>query len=68
MLHRLHSLTPEQIHQFHWLPPSCVYGRILEGKDFTTLASSRQQEVVTVFLAARKSAAGRCISEEADPG
>lgn len=56
-------LTPEQIDQFHWLPPSCAYRRISEGKTLP-----RWHHLVTgsrdSILAARKSAAGRCISEE----
>lgn len=57
------QLTPHQIHQFHWLPPSCAYRRISEGKDLP-----RWHHLVTgnrdSILKARKSAAGRCISEE----
>ncbi|AXI01609.1 YcgN family cysteine cluster protein [Aquirhabdus parva] len=56
------QLTPERVPQLNWLPPSCAYRRLDEGKALpkwhpliTGNANSVRQ--------ARKSAAGRCISE-----
>lgn len=41
-------LTPEQAHQFHWLPRTCAYRLIAEGKplyDWHPLISGRAESV-----------------------
>jgi len=46
----------------HWLPPSCAYRRLKEGKKLPSwhyLNTGTRQSVIK----AKKSAAGRCISE-----
>lgn len=56
------QLTPEKLQRIHWLPSSCAYRRIKEGKDLPTwhyLKSGNRQSVIS----ARKSVAGRCLSE-----
>ena len=61
------QLTPEKLDQIHWLPGSCAYRRINEGKSLPAwhhLITGSRHNVVK----ARKSAAGRCISElDVDP-
>ncbi len=56
------QLTPEKLKRIEWLPSSCAYQRLKEGKGLPKwhylLTGSRQS-----ILQARKSAAGRCISE-----
>ena len=56
------QLTPERVPQLTWLPPSCAYRRLDEGK-----ALPRWHPLITgdanSVRKARKSAAGRCISE-----
>lgn len=56
------QLTPEKLGQIGWLPPSCAYRRLNEGKDLPAWhhlnTGSRE-----AMIKARKSAAGRCISE-----
>ena len=56
------QLTPEKLANIHWLPPSCAYRRLNEGKNLPTwhylITGTR-----TSVIKARKSAAGRCISE-----
>jgi uncharacterized cysteine cluster protein YcgN (CxxCxxCC family) len=56
------QLTPEKLRQIHWLPASCAYRRLDEGKSLPSwhyLNTGSRQSVIQ----ARKSAAGRCISE-----
>lgn len=57
------QLTPELLKEIHWLPPSCAYRRLNEGKTLPKwhylITGSRQS-----VIAARKSAAGRCLSEQ----
>lgn len=56
------QLTPEKLQSIHWLPSSCAYRRINEGKPLPTwhyLNTGSRNSVIE----ARKSAAGRCISE-----
>ena len=56
------QLTPELLDTIHWLPPSCAYRRLHEVKNLPRWhhlnTGSRR------ILKAKKSAAGRCISEE----
>lgn len=56
------QLTPERLQSIRWLPSSCAYRRLNEGKNLPSWhylnTGSRQS-----MLKARKSAAGRCISE-----
>ena len=56
------QLTPEKLRTIHWLPPSCAYRRLAEGKNLPSwhyLNTGTRQSVIK----AKKSAAGRCISE-----
>lgn len=56
------QLTPEKLRQIHWLPASCAYRRLNEGKSLPSwhyLNTGSRQSVIK----ARKSVAGRCISE-----
>lgn len=56
------QLTPEKLQSIHWLPSSCAYRRLNEGKHLPTwhyLNTGSRNSVIE----ARKSAAGRCISE-----
>lgn len=56
------QLTPERLQTITWLPPSCAYRRLNEGKNLPSwhyLNTGSRQSV----LKAKKSAAGRCISE-----
>lgn len=56
------QLTPELLKQIKWLPATCAYRRVYEGKDLPRwhyLISGDRQSVIK----ARKSAAKRCISE-----
>lgn len=56
------QLTPELLKTIKWLPSSCAYRRVNEGKKLPNwhylLTGSRQN-----VISARKSVAGRCISE-----
>ena len=56
------QLTAEKLDNIHWLPSSCAYRRVNEGKNLPAwhylLTGSRDN-----VIKARKSAAGRCISE-----
>lgn len=56
------QLTPEKLVKIHWLPSSCAYRRVAEGKALPSwhylLTGSRKS-----VIKARKSAAGRCLSE-----
>lgn len=56
------QLTPERLTTISWLPPSCAYRRLSEGKNLPSwhyLNTGSRQSVIR----AKKSAAGRCISE-----
>lgn len=56
------QLTPKKLATIHWLPPSCAYRRLKEGKNLPTwhyLNTGSHDSIIK----ARKSAAGRCISE-----
>jgi len=56
------QLTPEKLATIHWLPPSCAYRRLNEGKNLPSwhyLNTGSRQSVIK----AKKSAAGRCIPE-----
>lgn len=56
------QLTPEKLQQIHWLPNSCAYRRLNENKPLPTwhyLNTGSRDNVIQ----ARKSVAGRCISE-----
>ncbi|ENV14095.1 YcgN family cysteine cluster protein [Acinetobacter schindleri] len=56
------QLTPEKLATIHWLPASCAYRRVAEGKHLPSwhyLISGSRESVIK----ARKSAAGRCLSE-----
>ena len=56
-------LTLEKLETIHWLPSSCAYRRIYEGKNLPSwhyLNTGSRQSVIK----AKKSVAGRCISEE----
>ena len=57
------QLTPELLRQINWLPPSCAYRRVKEGKALPTWHHLITGDRDTVRKA-RKSAAGRCLSEE----
>ena len=56
------QLTPETLAKIDWLPPSCAYRLVQEGKDLPPwhpLRSGRAESVIE----AGASVAGRCISE-----
>ena len=56
------QLSPEKMQQIQWLPKSCAYRRVQEGKSLPAwhylITGSRENMVL-----ARKSVAGRCVSE-----
>lgn len=57
-------LTPEQAHEFRWLPPTCAYRLVNEGKDLLPwhhLVCGDRQAVHD----ARISQAGRMLAESA---
>ncbi|MEB3754485.1 YcgN family cysteine cluster protein [Acinetobacter sp. MD2(2019)] len=56
------QLSPENLPQLHWLPSSCAYRRVYEGKNLPSwhyLNTGSRNSVIK----AKKSVAGRCISE-----
>lgn len=58
------QLTPEKLQSIHWLPPSCAYRRLNEGKNLPSwhyLNTGTRDSIIK----ARKSAARRCVSETA---
>lgn len=61
------QLTPAKLKKIDWLPPSCAYRLIAEGKDLFPWHPLRSGRVESVQEAGI-SVAGRCISErEAGP-
>lgn len=56
------QLTPEKLGTIHWLPSSCAYRRVEQGQSLPSwhylISGSRES-----MIQARKSAAGRCLSE-----
>ncbi len=56
------QLTPEKLANIQWLPASCAYRRLDQGKSLPSwhyLNSGTRSSIIQ----AKKSAAGRCISE-----
>ena len=56
------QLTPEKLANIQWLPASCAYRRLEQGKSLPSwhyLNSGKRSSIIQ----AKKSAAGRCISE-----
>ena len=56
------QLTYEKLQTIHWLPSSCAYRRLNEGKNLPTwhyLNTGSRKSIIQ----AKKSAAGRCLSE-----
>jgi len=44
------KLTPQDVDEFHWLPPTCAYRLVYEGKDLPEwhpLVSGSQDSVIT---------------------
>ncbi|QCE35050.1 YcgN family cysteine cluster protein [Acetobacteraceae bacterium] len=56
------SLTPELVRQINWLPVSCAYRLVNEGKDLPEWHPLKSGTLKTVHQAGA-SVAGRCISE-----
>jgi len=57
------QLTPESLRAIDWLPPSCAYRRLAEGKDLAwwhPLVSGDPQTVHTAGISVR----GRAVSEK----
>lgn len=57
------QLTPEKLEQINWLPSTCAYRRMSEGKalpNWHYLVTEDRDSI----RKARKSAAGRCVSED----
>ena len=56
-------LTPDDVEAFHWLPTTCAYRLVAEGKplnDWHPLISGRAESVQE----AGSAVTGRCVSEE----
>lgn len=61
------QLSPDTVAQLHWLPPSCAYKRLHLGQKLPRWHPLLTGSAKSV-REARKSAAGRCISElDIDP-
>lgn len=61
------KLTPKRLEKLDWLPPSCAYRLLRDGKDLPTWHPLRSQQQDSVAKAGA-SVAGRCVSErEAGP-
>ena len=61
------KLTPKRLEKLDWLPPSCAYRLLRDGKDLPPWHPLRTQRQETV-IEAGASVAGRCIDErEAGP-
>ncbi|WP_297370597.1 YcgN family cysteine cluster protein [Acidocella sp.] len=61
------QLTPAKLRKIDWLPPSCAYRLVAEGKDLPPWHPLRSGTTESV-IAAGASVAGRCIDErEAGP-
>lgn len=56
------KLTPKRLEKLDWLPPSCAYRLLRDGKDLPPWHPLRSQSQDSV-IAAGASVAGRCISE-----
>lgn len=56
------QLSQSKLDELHWLPPSCAYKRLNEGKSLPRWHYLNTGTRDTVQKA-KKSAAGRCISE-----
>ena len=56
------QLTPEKLQQIRWLPQSCAYRRLNEGKSLPAWHYLNTESRESIIQAG-KSAAGRCISE-----
>jgi uncharacterized protein len=57
------QLSPEKLEQISWLPTSCAYRRLSENKPLPSwhyLNTGSRENVIK----ARKSVAGRCVSEQ----
>jgi uncharacterized cysteine cluster protein YcgN (CxxCxxCC family) len=57
------QLTPQALRQIDWLPPSCAYRRVAEGKDLSwwhPLVSGDPETVHTAGVSVR----GRVVSEK----
>ncbi|MDO4222645.1 MAG: YcgN family cysteine cluster protein [Acinetobacter sp.] len=57
------QLSMDNVASFYWLPPSCAYRRLSEGKALPSwhyLNTGSRKSVIK----AKKSVAGRCISEQ----
>jgi uncharacterized cysteine cluster protein YcgN (CxxCxxCC family) len=56
------QLTPAKLRQIDWLPPSCAYRRVAEGKDLPPWHPLRSGTPDTVTESGA-SVAGKCIDE-----
>ncbi|QCE33419.1 YcgN family cysteine cluster protein [Acetobacteraceae bacterium] len=56
------SLTPDLVRTITWLPPSCAYRLVAEGKDLPSWHPLKSGKIETMKQAGA-SVAGRCISE-----
>lgn len=56
------QLTPEKLANIQWLPASCAYRRLEQGKSLPSWHYLNSGTCSSI-IQAKKSAAGRCISE-----